>query len=251
MLTAENYIYSCIAQWPTLYAANSFDEAKMKVMNHLLNVIGNGIRDNEELAEHLNGYEQGQTPQDKYRALKFIEEDFYSGCSEDWEQFVDSLEEELETNKIKYPQMKWRKYDNIRKYSFNPYPNFQKEYSLIYNCSDYLKLDKSWILVAIEYYQNCLIRFQEDQKDYHSRWPSENPEKTKKDFLSHFGNKTNEQISKDYEFPFDGDLDKFLTGRWQKEKARIIIFIEETIQLLMNILLEIELAKNKGWFRQS
>lgn len=231
MLTAENYIYSCIASWPTLYAAKSFDEAKMKVMNHLLNVIGNGIRNNEELAEHLSGYEKGQSSEDKILALRYIQEDFYWAIfpvTEEKDLIV--FTEELDSAKLKFPQVEY--WIKNKKYDFNPYPNFSKEYSTIYSCPNYFNLDKSWIFAALEYYNNCLIRFQEDKKDYSHRWPSENPEKTKKDFLSHFGNKTNEQISKDYKFPFDGDLDKFLTGKWQKEKARIIAFIEETIELL-------------------
>lgn len=53
LLTPEQFIKRAICQYPTLFTKNSFEESKFAVLDQLLNVIGNGIRDDEELDEYL------------------------------------------------------------------------------------------------------------------------------------------------------------------------------------------------------
>ena len=47
--------------------------------------------------------------------------------------------------------------------------------------------------------------------------------------------KSNEEISEAYECEFDGDIDKFLRLRWEKELSRIDRFIFETLSYLREL----------------
>ena len=53
LLTPEQCVKRAICQYPTLFAKNSFEESKFAVLDQFLDVIGNGIRDDEELDEYL------------------------------------------------------------------------------------------------------------------------------------------------------------------------------------------------------
>ena len=47
--------------------------------------------------------------------------------------------------------------------------------------------------------------------------------------------KSNEEISEAYACEFDGDIDKFLRLRWEKELSRIDRFISETLSYLREL----------------
>ena len=47
--------------------------------------------------------------------------------------------------------------------------------------------------------------------------------------------KTNEEISETYECEFDGDIDKFLRLRWEKDLSRIDRFISKTLSYLREL----------------
>ena len=37
-------------------------------------------------------------------------------------------------------------------------------------------------------------------------------------------------ISQEFQFPYHGDLEEFLRGKWQKERQRILSFIDDIIE---------------------
>jgi hypothetical protein len=75
IISVRDYIIHCICEFPTLYAAHNFRMSSMKVMDQLLNVNGNGIRDGEELLEHITFTKQHT----KAEADKWIREKIYYG----------------------------------------------------------------------------------------------------------------------------------------------------------------------------
>lgn len=54
MLTPDEYFLRCVFDYPMLYASESMYISQMKVFDQLLNVIGNGIDDKEDLILELN-----------------------------------------------------------------------------------------------------------------------------------------------------------------------------------------------------
>jgi hypothetical protein len=47
IITPEQYIDYATYNHPTLYASPSYEQSKLKVLDHMFNVIGNGITDSE------------------------------------------------------------------------------------------------------------------------------------------------------------------------------------------------------------
>lgn len=241
--TPEEYVSLCIDTYPTLYTGRALYESRMKVFDQLFNVIGNGIRDNKELKQELKF--RGKVVSDPY---KWILNDIWYGYKEIKEVNLgngktikfprgESSSYFLEEEKKDHPEiLYWVKSE---KYPFAPYPNFQKRYSTVWQCSDFVKLGNKWITVAIQFYKYCKEWFNEENwKLYHEAYPKETLEKTSKveqDYLNAFfryGYTSNEEISKAYEFEYNGNIQDFLTGIWEVEKERIFSFIDETISML-------------------
>jgi hypothetical protein len=77
-MKVSDYIIHSICTYPGLYAKDTLKESSMKVMDQLLNVIGNDIRDDEDLLEEVNF----TTQHTKEEALKWIKRTIYYGYTE-------------------------------------------------------------------------------------------------------------------------------------------------------------------------
>jgi len=240
-LTCYEYIRIQIDQYPTLYASRHYKTSKIQIMDQLLNVIGNGIRCDEELDEQTNVPDDFVIPTFK-NIQKYLVEDVYHGYLEQREiklsdtKTIYQGEGEcihcVESERKNHPEVAiWLK---STQYPVNIYPNFKQEYSTIYQCPKFLTMDSSWINGAIEFYKfskEWIIN--NGDKEYHSGYPGEHIEYTQREFLNAFEKyKSNEEISKAYGHEYDGDLHKFLKTRWDKEKSRIIDFIDSTLKIL-------------------
>ena len=53
----DDYVLSRVNAYPCLYASDSFENTKLLVLDQLLNVIGNGVRDAHELRRELRWHE--------------------------------------------------------------------------------------------------------------------------------------------------------------------------------------------------
>ncbi len=128
-------------------------------------------------------------------------------------------------------------------WKINPYPNFRKEHSLIYRMPLDV-LDKSWIEAGIWFYAKCKEYFENGAEGYHGEYPLTKKDEEvswikaidgyKKDGMTDaewFG-----AVSKAYEIEYRGDLDDFLKRKWEKEVKRIIGFVDESIDVLMQVL---------------
>lgn len=243
----KDFIHANVYRYPTLYASTNFLYSKFAILDHFLNVIGNGIRNNDEMVSCI-----GKTNK---KANHFVEriyrEDFWWGYEKveeinlgDKTLFLPSSHSGenathcFEKDKNKYPNIKlWYKVDKIDR-MIVPYPNFSKEYSLIYRCDKFLEFPDEWIKEAIFYYSFCKYWFlQDDCYEYSYAFPKKEASQTRRrieEFILYNNSKSNEQISKSYGFEFDGDHHKFLSLRWQRERKRILQFIEESLNLLLH-----------------
>lgn len=237
----EDFFKKTVCSYPSLYANNDIRVSKMKVLDQLLNTVGNGIRDDEELIEYLNEYKKiGSSDFDRYLTEKTytgytrLEEPFEPG--EKQYPDINSVVSygTLENDRYKYPEViLWRK---NRINGFTPYPNFQEEYSLVYTCPVFFSLGKDWIEAAIFFYTACQQWFVNNEKSYHYAFPTNNKkadERLVKELEETFKKYDSfEAISLDYNTQYNGDVPKFLVLRWEKELTRINSFLFKTIEYL-------------------
>ena len=156
---AVNYSVNC---YPSLYAAAGIEIARLRVYDYIFNVNGNGIRNSDEFVDHLRNRRKGvQTLPAKYLSGErlysaYMEtDDFGEGDYKfSMPKSGSSLDEVFtEAEKANHPEVKyWLGFDVHSK--FVPYPNFQKEYSTVWNIDTAL-LTNDWIVEIIWFYRKC------------------------------------------------------------------------------------------------
>lgn len=166
LLTPEQFVYKKIIKLPSLYATyDNIDQSRYSIMDQLFNVLGNGIYTLEEFLEEISSEELPN----KDRALYLLQSNLYyamEGLEFDrYESFL--VVPEIE--KINYKNItRWLDIGKIR--SWNPYPNFNKKYSIVWQ-SDFIKnIPIDWVKEAKIFYYTCLQYFifsNIDQKRYH------------------------------------------------------------------------------------
>lgn len=170
ILTPDEYVQLQIVMYPTLFAGfnTTYEESKMKVFDQMLNVVGNGIRDNDELIEAVT-----KVPTTRY-SEKYLKEKLFSGYTEvdeiplgDGEKVIVRPKGSyycicLESEKEKFPMIKY--WLEGRPHAFDPYPNFKEQYSVIYQAPKFLELGKEWIEAAIWFYESCREYFEKEEK---------------------------------------------------------------------------------------
>jgi hypothetical protein len=153
----------------------------MKTMNQLLNVIGNGIRDNDDLREHLT-FRSRYT---RKEADLWIKNKIFYGYKEVEKTPVPGLpfpigdpitlreDQRKDHSEIVYTELS-------PKYPFSPYPNFKKEYSTIWRCPAYLDLSNDWLEMAIEFYKYCRVWLKKNESKYSYAFPRPTKEETRR-----------------------------------------------------------------------
>lgn len=243
----KHYLFDCIYRYPTLYGSLSLNDAKMKVLDQFLNVIGNGIRDDKELLDVVAGFERKLKKADiaKYVTISGV---LWYGYTEanvkrvtigegagarefvypqgNPENFYITSEEE----KAQHPEIvKWSKSTFYG--GFSPYPNFGETHSTIYQCPAFFQLDVSWLEAALWYYKNCQKWFESWESDvasgrdmsdktkfgamYSYAFPGQTQQETDErvkqlqGFLKNPKYQTNADISEAYECEFTGSKDNY------------------------------------------
>ena len=252
IIKPTDFIIRAVNNYPSLYAAPSYGDSKFKILDHVFNTIGNGLYMGSFIGDPA-------TPQATSDAQKWFQceraaygyekcstieygEYSYSRPSGDPSVVVPLYE------MPDHPQIStWVEFDCGAKES--PYPNFKKEYSMVWDVRDikFSDLGVEWADAAIWYYTKCKEFFLDDvrSKKYYSAFPSTNERDTKKtvkdymEVLSKY--ESADAITAAYEVEFigdphsDDDVSSFIERRWMKEKQRILSFIEETDSFLVNL----------------
>lgn len=260
IMTAHQAFNVSMNEYPSLYTDPVLEQAKLKYYDHIFNVIGNGYRDiNEFIEGHtINKHNKGfiDSFPDKYISVQplyqaytetYENSPFPRGKSESCLMGLYTEEELKSMPQVKHTLQVNKSYR--RRETFVPYPNFQKNYSIIWD--NVSVLDKSWFEEAHFFYSKCKEFFASKHVHlYHSAIPSEeNTEAWDKLIATYETNfarlKTenmNEQqyhqaISTAYEFEYTGNTKEFIKDRWKIEHTRINEFFDETLerlQVLMN-----------------
>lgn len=252
ILTADEYILRSVSEHPSLYASPSSEESKFRVLDHILNTIGNGadmasfegIPLTKKKVSATQKWFRCERAAYGYTKTKEIGSGEFKWTVPDGDYKVVAPVDELSN----YPEIiHWVEFDTGHKR--DPYPNFSKKYSAVWDKGDvkFEALGKEWAEAAIWYYEKCQEYFSDPRSynSYHSAFPCDTEDKTNrtiKDYMSYIGSvdkyPTNNAITEAYECEFIGDrtnkddVAAFITRRWEKEHKRILDFIEDTLTRL-------------------
>lgn len=268
----ENCIAGAINTYPLLYAHTSYDRAKLRVLDHYFNVIGNGLRDYNELLSNTRSYTELQDIPEKY----LNGEQLYSGytgihkkLSTDRYQFpdIDTVIKGMytESEKKNFPDVKvWSPNEINGKEYWEPYPNFKEEYSL-FHVIDIDVFPMDWLEAGIWYYKQAKEYFLgEYSSEYHYALSKRNIKERErrirdyKDSLNKLRAKydTEEQFlayvrsPNGYGVEYNEDIEAMIEARWSNEKTRILTFIENTLNMLQNAITnygKVETVKELKW----
>lgn len=265
LMSLEEYIYNTISKYPTLYANKDFEISKFNVLDHFLNTISSGFDKDEDFFDTLSKKENIDIEKIKRLCI----ESSYTGFSK-----VDSINLEtrvlntpvqsskiveniFEEDKDKYPNViYWQKNDPTKEFDlqdimnqrkglkieskFSPYPNFQKEYSLVWINKDLLNnLDNEWIEGFKWFYEKSLESIDKGCFKDHSEFPTGSTKEDSnriKQFENIIKNESFKKVSRDYGMEYNGNVEEFLTNQWLKTKDEYKTFINETINVLNDIL---------------
>ena len=242
LYTPEQYILRAVSRYPTLFAGYDYDDTKFRVLDQLLNVNGNGIRNDKELLEHLEYHEFDEVDAARYTTGEPVYYGYYEvimiGDTMLPAPGGESISV-LESDRDQHPDVKlWRE---VTRYKRDPYPNFKKDYSIVWR-SDFKALGPEWCKAAIWFYTKCRGYFLGDCRGYHYSFPKYDTyldrdvtDRTLKDFQERIAGKyeSYEALSEAYGVEgYNGDDYDFLSRRWQREKNRILTYINETIKYL-------------------
>lgn len=259
----EEVVNVSINTYPTLYASNSLNEAKMKVYDQIFNTIGNGIRDSVELQD---AYCSNSTLKDisKHLPNKYIsEEKLYQGFTgindemssilgENAPDYSTLIDELLTFNEAEDdPEIKVLR--EFKKHEFTPYPNFKEEYSLFYQ--DSVKLPEDWLVELKWFYLSCKEFFLSDSVyNYHYFYPRDSKEDKWNRLIDGYSKQFEKykqsseddaefykKVSEAYELEFDGNIVDFIKRRGDKEISRVLRFIDKTVNLI-----DKQIADKKG-----
>ena len=237
IVTDPNEYVLRTASWcPIRYADTTFDAVKLRVLDTLFNVTGNGIRDHQELLQCLTVAEfdrdlalrccNGEPVYFGYtQTLKFVEADFQKEFPQGDPIMV------LEDDRPNHPEIVyWMK---NKRFEWNPYPNFNKQYSIVWR-SNFRELGPAWSEAAVWFYTKCDEWFDNHSSKYSYAYPHHDEQQTRKYLDGMIKNRT--QYDSDQAFAeaygaesFDGNMDQFFRQKWQRELKRIREYIQETI----------------------
>lgn len=245
-ITLDQYVINAIKNYPILYHSKSYFQSKMKVLDYLLNNIGNGICDDNDLEEHLayvdtsltindiESYITGAQLFNGYTKVKIIK----GGTTNNVFEFpcLDSCAANgvTEADKASYKDVVY--WSKSRYHEHSLYPNFSEAYSLVYQCPSFMELDKSFIEGALGFYNYCFEFFKTKESLYLHAFPR-STEKESADCSKRFANvlknyESYEEITESYGVPYTGDIYEFQVKLWELEKYRIINFVNSTIKVL-------------------
>jgi hypothetical protein len=226
--TPDDYVLSRVIKYPSLFVSKSFEDAKFKVFDQLLNVLGNGINNDADLIEEVT-----YAPFDKERALQLLtEEDVYNGYFNRHDHKAKYVA--LDSERSNYdPSMYWVKIQSIADKS--PYPNFKKKYSTIWQ-TGFKELGPKWIDAAIWFYSKCQELLDDPTLDMYEKFPC-NTEKEIAQRIAHWTPALEKAVESDnviamYGIPYNDNVYEFLCDRWAYTLSNYHEYIDETLTLL-------------------
>ena len=249
MLSPDRFIVSYLEENSDYYGMYSYEDAKLAVMDQLFNTIGNGIVGTNQFLRYISIEDSELSEQEISDLINGIRDDTHS-----LEDIHDRLNALLNSvgSLDKTIQNTERKIKKEKRVKFCPYPNFDKNYSLVYELNFNLITEhkESWIAAIQDYYKQCIKYFNSDKSLSHmyaypsnsERQDNQKLEDMKKRLTKNYKGfeegieEEFEKIAKDYGIEsFNGDVHKMLCDIWVKNRNQWIEFSEEVIQYLENL----------------
>lgn len=260
-MTPEQYVNYNINTYPSLYVMPTRKLSELRILDQTFNTIGNGIDNIDGFLKDIDTKRAGTSDytsvlekyngeHDLFYAYTELETHEYGGIEVTFPKHDSSLdgvftrEEVANMPEAKHMTPAYKTADK-EDHAFNPYPNFEKKYSIVWD-GDINELDDEWIDAAIGFYKDCKDFFlSEDSNRYHYAFPKANKRvedhiRDQEKFFEKYKESSSSveefhaKVSENWETPYDGDTYKFLELRWANEKERILEFIDETIDMLEN-----------------
>lgn len=122
----------------------------------------------------------------------------------------------------------------------NPYPNFSKNYSIIYNADDIHICSIDTLKEFIWFYKECISFFNSENVVHYSSHPGHNNNRIQ--FIEYLNKMPVDKINENYNYEqnirveFSGDYNKFIDDVWEREKNKILSFCEGTITHLEDLI---------------
>lgn len=269
IMTAEQAFNVAMNQYPSLYSSPSVKQSKLKYYDQIFNVVGNGYIDFEDFIKShtvnknneklINSYPNkyiGKTPL-FYAYIKVEEHSGYKMGVREGSPPGIYTKEELKNMPEVVHTVRANGHNLLdEQKGFVPYPNFEKEYSMVWKM-DMEKLDRSWREESLFYYKEMKKFFKGDDAPYYSDavhkedWEKEQAVKNYEKNFARYKEPGMSQddfyakISKEYELEYNGNTMDFIQRRWDKELNRINEFIDETISKIEQSLEPIKKQKMK------
>lgn len=241
IMTFEQAFNVAMNEYPMLYTARTVTLAKLKFSDQIFNVIGNGISSVSDFESNFTITDANKNIIDSYPSSYITNQPLYTvyritdtGLS----QYLENLYTEQQLEQFSNdPAYVWYRANRLMD-NFDPYPNFDSKYSLVYNV-DLQQYDSSWTIAAIYFYtkmkewfnsdsvwkypaaghlkdmQTCIVEYERMFKRY------EGDAQTLEE--------RNVKISNAYGIEYTGNIEQFIHTRWNNELNRIITFIDETL----------------------
>lgn len=237
------------------------ENARFAIMDQLLNTIGNGIYNVEDLIKELS------IPENKLKSIEEIEAYYgsvkYTGFKkiiiyheDGTDERVSIMPENLdglvftgdyetivhfvyEKDKGSHEDVIYWKKSAFRKLKWEPFPSFRKKNNPIYQGDLNILGDKKniWIDEFIFFY-NGIIEYLKSASsiEHRNSYPSNNP-KEDESVINFYRSQfkkydSHSEISIEYGIEFNGNIEEFAKNRWEKRKAKWILFSEEIIKYL-------------------
>lgn len=246
-MTADQSINYFAHKYPELYTGTSFDIIKFKHFNHFFNTTGNGFPDVSSLIEEFTINEKNKNFIDSFPSKYITDQPLFKVFTKleersefpipDYNSALPGLYTSEEISLIKDYALS-RQVNKSNSHS-NPYPNFKKDYSILWKGMH--GLDKSWYEAAFWFYSECKTYFSsENVYGYHSAAPHESDLQKWSSLISDYernfkmhGDASDpdffSKISQAYQVSFNGDIRQFIKDRWSKELERIQEFLDQSI----------------------
>lgn len=186
MMTAEQGFIHSMNTYPSLYTSSTLEDAKLKYFDHIFNVIGNGYHDVEEFITHhtindenkdlINSFPDkyiGDTPLFYAYTQVHNHRGYESGVTGSELPGIYTEEELKNLPQVVYTVQANGNFFDDEEYFFNPYPNFSKQYSMIWEDS-IEALEVSWLQAAQFYYEKAREFFySKNANKYHGACPED------------------------------------------------------------------------------
>lgn len=261
-LTINDYVTLETYKYPSLYAGLTLEKSKLRILDHLLTTLGNGIYFTDVINQsYKNPTNMDILSKDNSHLFDGTEFFYLYKSANSREKIIHphTRKEVMALTLKEIQELGWDNDDYYRistvsdsEKVWTPYPGFYKEYSFVWEYKDHLhKLPVSILEGFLWYYDYVLNFFKSDDRYFYS-YSCPNPndtqawEKYMKEWQETYDGKTKEILveedkmpifSKSYGVKYDGnDLTVFLEKLQENLMNQNIQFIEETVQIIQNVI---------------